>query len=189
MTLPQLIEHYGYFAVFVGALLEGETVLLIAGFTAYRGYLELPWVMACAAAGGFLSDQLFFHLGRRHGAFITTRLRSSEAQAARVNRLLARFDILLIVLIRFMYGMRIAGPALLGMSKVGAWRFALFDLIGAALWAALLGSIGFLFGRSLETVLADLHRYELLIVVAVAVAGGVFWLIVRRRRRQEEINE
>ncbi|MBI4206472.1 MAG: DedA family protein [Betaproteobacteria bacterium] len=182
MTLPQLIENYGYYAVFVGALLEGETVLVMAGFVAYRGYLELPWVMACAGVGGFLSDQLYFYLGRRHGGFIMRRLRAFEAQAARVNRLLVRYDILLIVLIRFMYGMRIAGPALIGMSAVAAWRFVLFNLMGAALWAALLTSIGFLFGRSLETVLADIHRYELLIVAAIAVAGGVFWIIMRRRR-------
>lgn len=182
MTLPELIEHYGYYAVLVGALLEGETVLVMAGFAAYRGYLALPAVMVCAAAGGFLSDQLYFYLGRRHGSFIVRRVPSFEKQSARVNRLLLRYDILVIVLVRFMYGMRIAGPALLGMSELAAWRFVLFNLVGAVLWAALLTSVGFLFGRSLETVLADIQRYELLIVVVIAAAGGIFWIIMRRRR-------
>lgn len=186
MTLPHLIEHYGYYAVFAGALLEGETVLVLGGFAAHRGYLELPWVMLCAAVGGFVSDQLYFYLGRRHGGFVTKRLRSLETQAARVNRLMVRYDVLLIVLVRFMYGMRIAGPALIGMSEVAAWRFVLFNLMGAVLWAALLTSIGFLFGRSLETVLADIHRYELAIAAVIALAGGLFWLIVRRRRKQEQ---
>lgn len=185
MTLPQLIEQYGYYAVLAGALLEGETVLIMAGFAAYRGYLELPWVMVFACAGGFLSDQLYFYLGRRHGSFVMRRLRSFESQAVRVSRLLARYDILVIVLMHFMYGMRMAGPALLGMSAVAAWRFVLFNLFGVALWAALLTGIGFLFGRSLQAVLADIHRYELAILAAIAIGGSILWIVMRWRRKEQ----
>ena len=45
MSLPQLLTDYGYWAVFVGSLLEGETILILAGFAAHRGYLSLPLVM------------------------------------------------------------------------------------------------------------------------------------------------
>ena len=45
-SLQSLIEHYGYFAVFLGCFLEGETVLVLAGFAAHMGYLSLPGVIA-----------------------------------------------------------------------------------------------------------------------------------------------
>ena len=185
MTVQQLIASYGYYAVFLGALLEGETLVVMAGFAAHRGYLELPWVMACAGAGGFLGDQFYFYLGRRHGDFVRNRIHFLEQHTGRVNRLLARYGVLVIVLMRFVYG-RIVGPALLGMSEVAAWRFALFNFCGAVLWAALIGGIGFLFGRSLEAVLPNLHRYEMLVLAALALVGAVLWAFNRMRRRNSK---
>jgi membrane protein DedA with SNARE-associated domain len=186
LTPAQLIENYGYYAVFVGALLEGETLLVMAGFAAHRGYLELPWVVACAGAGGFIGDQIYFYLGRRHRAFVLGRFRSVHQHVNRVNRLLERYDTLVIILVRFVYGLRTAGPAIIGMSQVATQRFVLFNFIGAALWAALVGGIGFLFGRGLEAALPHVHRYEMLILAGIAVTGAAVWIITRARRRNSE---
>src|SRR5271169_5451586 len=112
--LQALIQHYGYLAVFVGALLEGETILVMAGFLAHEGYLNLAGVMAVAAFGGFLGDQFFFALGRLRGRQILARFPSIQARATRVGALVIRHQNWLIVFIRFMYGLRVAGPILLG---------------------------------------------------------------------------
>jgi membrane protein DedA with SNARE-associated domain len=60
MAVESLIEEYGYIAVFVGAFLEGETVLVLAGFAAHRGHLDLPRVITMAMFAGWLGDQLYF---------------------------------------------------------------------------------------------------------------------------------
>lgn len=65
--LNHLITHYGYWAVAVGCLLEGETLLILAGIAARRGLLELPWVLAVGACAGALSDVAFFTVGRWRG--------------------------------------------------------------------------------------------------------------------------
>ena len=51
MTLQSLIENYGYLAILIGTFLEGETIVILAGFAAQLGYLELPWVIVTAIAG------------------------------------------------------------------------------------------------------------------------------------------
>ena len=56
MNLPELIESYGYWAVLAGTLLDGESVLLLAGFAAHRGYLQLQDVIGVAIIGSFLGD-------------------------------------------------------------------------------------------------------------------------------------
>jgi membrane protein DedA with SNARE-associated domain len=58
VNLPGLVEQYGYAAVFVGALAEGESVLLAAGFAAHRGLLHLPTVVATAAVAATIGDQV-----------------------------------------------------------------------------------------------------------------------------------
>ena len=73
MDVATLVHSYGYAAVFVGSFLEGETVAALGGLAAHRGYLALPWVIAIAAAGGFLSDQVFFGVGRLGGVRVVAR--------------------------------------------------------------------------------------------------------------------
>ena len=187
MDVRQLIETYGYYAVFAGALLEGETLLVMAGFAAHVGYLHLVPALACATAGGFLGDQFFFYLGRRHRAWLLARFALLREQAPRMNRLLARYDALMIPAVRFLYGLRAAGPALIGMSQVAAWRFVLLNLLGATVWALVIIGAGYAFGQGLEVALGRLHHHQKLFVLAAfAAAGAAYWIYrgVRRYRRR-----
>ena len=56
MTLIEFVAAYGYLAVLLGTLLEGETVLLLAGFAAHQGHLAIHWVLLIAFIGGTLGD-------------------------------------------------------------------------------------------------------------------------------------
>ena len=179
--LQALIEQYGHIVVFIGALLEGETVLIMAGFAAPRGYLYLPWIVLIGAAGGFLGDQIFFMAGRRHGHQLLARFPIIAVHAVRIEPLIERHSTWLILAVRFMYGLRIAGPILIGTSKVSHWRFAVLNLIGALLWAALIAGAGYLFGEALELVLAHVRRYEKWILAGILVAGVLVWMRQRRK--------
>jgi membrane protein DedA with SNARE-associated domain len=175
--LPALVDSYGYVAVAIGAFLEGETVLALAGLAANRGYLELFPVIAIAAVAGFAGDQLYFFLGRRHGARLLARFPDAAARAARFDALLARWHAPLIIAIRFMYGFRIVGPILLGMGRCERWKFVFYNAIGAMLWAPLVAGVGFAFGAAMEAALHDLKRLELwgfvVLVVGALVLGAV----------------
>jgi len=88
----------------------------------------------------------------------------------------------LIVGVRFMYGLRIVGPIAIGASGVAPGRFARYNLLGAAIWAPLVGGLGYLFGDVVEMVLGDIARYEgaLLLIVAVTLLFG----LLRKRKRK-----
>ena len=66
MDLPALLHQYGYALIFVGALVEGETLLMLGGYFAHRGYLDLARVIATAFVGAVCGDQFFFYIGRHH---------------------------------------------------------------------------------------------------------------------------
>ncbi|MGE5027135.1 MAG: DedA family protein [Betaproteobacteria bacterium] len=183
MTLAGLVQDYGYYAVLLGTFLEGETILVMAGFAAHSGYLELPWVIGIAAIGGTLGDQLYFYLGRRYGPQILARFPRLRPRAAKVTALLQRYHLPLILSIRFMYGLRTVGPLVFGMSRLGRLRFFVLNLAGALVWAVLVAGAGFLFGSALELLFADLRRYEEALLALMAGIGAVAWLIRRWRRR------
>jgi membrane protein DedA with SNARE-associated domain len=188
MDLPALIDSYGYIAVFVGAFLEGETILALAGLAASRGYLDFVMVVVVAMFAGFLGDQFYFFLGRAKGQALLERFPHWKARAQRFDAMLERWHAPLIVAVRFMYGFRVLGPIMLGMGRVPAWKFLVFNFIGAAIWAPLVASLGYAFGAMLESVLQDLRQVELLAflgIVALAVAVFAIHRLRERRARGE----
>lgn len=188
MSFMQLLTDYGYLAVFAGCLLEGETILLLAGFAAHQGHLSLPLVLTIAFVGGALGDQLFYWVGRAWGAALLGRVPGFHERARRVIDLLKRHDALLIVGIRFMYGLRIVGPIAMGAVGVSSRRFTFFNVIGAAIWAPLIGGLGYLFGHAVEALLGDVARFEevalaLIVCAAVLLALIHAWLRARSKSK------
>ena len=160
MSLAQLLSHYGYLAVFIGCLLEGETILILAGFAAHQGYLSFPLVLVLAISGGTLGDQLFFFLGRHFGIRLIEHFPSWASRVQRIHALMQRYQAGLIMGVRFLYGLRIIGPIVMGSSRISSWQFVGFNLLGAALWAVLIASTGYFFGQTLQWLFADLKHYE-----------------------------
>ena len=179
--MQQFLEHYGYFALFIGTLLEGETLLALAGYAAQQGWMSFPVVVGIAVVGGFLGDQFFFFLGRRYGDRLLTRYPKLAAKAPKVKALLCRWDAPLVVMIRFMYGLRIAGPIIIGSAGISAWRLAFFNFIGALIWAPVVAAAGYLAGHALQKIIEDIHQAETALMVVVVCAFVVGWLVYRRR--------
>ncbi len=179
--LQELVDQYGYLAVALGSLLEGETVLLLAGVAIDRGYLSFLPVVLLAFVGGTVGDQVLFMLGRRYGTTLLGRSPKWTLRARPVHALIERHQDALIVGVRFMYGLRLIGPFVIGMGKVSARRFAVLNMLGAAIWAPLVVGVGVFFGQAIGWLIDDLGHYEALALLAlVAVCVAVF--MVRQRR-------
>ena len=179
--IAALIASYGYLAVFLGTLFEGETVLLAAGFAAHRGLLQWPAVVALAFVGASLGDQLAFLLGRWRGAALIARYPALAQRAPRVHAVLEHHHVAFILTVRFLYGLRIAGPIVMGSSGLPYLRFALLDMLGAALWAPLVTGAGYFFGVALTALLGDVEHIEAAILIGILAAGFIVRLWRRRR--------
>lgn len=184
-----LIEHYGYWAVFAGAFVEGETLLVIAGFLASGGHLELASVMLFGFLGGLAGDQCYFYLGRSGGRSLLERRASWRPRLERIERILARHGTLLMLGYRFMYGVRLVTPLVLGAFGVSRLRFLAFNLINASVWAVAISTLGYAFGEVIAKMFAQVRRYEILVVVILGLAGTGVWLIRRTRERRREAAE
>lgn len=185
--LHQFIVDYGLWAVFGGTLLEGESVVVLAGFLSHQRLLHLPYVMLCAFAGSFLADQALFYLGRRYREH--RYVRRIRAQPA-FGKALAAVDLYphgFILALRFLYGLRTVGPVALGVSQVPPMRFLALNALAAAIWALCFSLVGYLFGQTIESLLGRLHGVETKLAVAAVIGAAtwlVYWWYARRRRRR-----
>jgi len=182
--LESLLTTYGYPILFIGTLMEGETVMILGGLSAHLGYLSLPWVVVIGFLGAVCGDQISFFIGRRHGPALLARYPSWNARAERVLQKLGKHQNLVILSFRFLYGLRAATPFVIGMSKISYLRFTTLGLVSAGIWAISIAVAGFYFGRAVELVLEDIKSYELELLSGVVGVALVVWLVhVYRRRR------
>ena len=165
--LPALLHQYGYLLIFLGTFAEGESLLVLGGYFAHSGYLDLSGVILTAFIAAVCGDQLFFHLGRRHATRLFERFpRLHDKVLIAVHRA-ERHQNLVVLGMRFLWGLRIALPLAMGMTRMNGLKFFWLNLLSAAVWAALFAGLGYGTHHLVNRVVDDLHRYEWWI------AGGV----------------
>lgn len=183
--MEELVANYGYVAVFIGTFLEGETILALAGVAAAYGYMSFAAICAVAVVGAFLGDQVCFFIGRRYGNRVLARFPKLAAKAPRVQAILRRWDAPAVIVLRFAYGLRIAGPIIIGTCGISPWRLAFFNFIGAVLWAPIVAGVGYLAGYALHEWMGKFKDAQVVLLGALALIAGIAWLVLRRRHKTD----
>ena len=181
--MEDLLAQFGYIAVFIGTFLEGETILALAGVAAAHGYMSYWAIVGVAIVGAFLGDQACFFIGRRYGPRILNRFPSLAAKAPRVQELLRRWDAPAVIVLRFAYGLRLAGPIVIGTCGISPWRLAMFNFIGTLIWAPLIAGIGYLAGGAIQQWLGKFQHAQIALLMLLILAAMIAWFLVQWRRR------
>ena len=186
LNMEALIEPWGYLAVVAGTFFEGETILVLGGFAAHQGYLRLDLVMLSAFAGSLCGDQVWFWIGRRFGRRWIDSHPGKAELIERVAALLDRWGAWFILSFRFLYGLRSISPVAIGLSSVSAARFACLNVISAAVWAVVVGGLGYIFGNAFEAALGKAAQWEHRVMAAATVALVIVLIhrLVRQRMRK-----
>jgi membrane protein DedA with SNARE-associated domain len=185
-SLEQLVRDYGYYALFIGTCLEGETIMVLGGIAARQDILHLPGVILLGFLGSLTGDQTIFFVSRRWGKQILARFPWLHVRMEKVNRILERHGTWYMISFRFFYGLRNPTPFVIGLSNIPTARFVALNVLGAALWAVTLGPMGYLLGALAEQILTDAKWA----ILGVAGIGAAIWLVrhllLRRARRRQK---
>lgn len=184
MDFVRLVADHGYTATFIGSLIEGETVLTVAGLAAHRGYLQFSVLLALASLGSLMGDQAYFLIGRIWGKPLLKRYPRFRPAVRRVDTLLVRYSGVAVVAVRFLYGLRTIGPIAMGASRLKWHTFLFYNAVGAVLWSAAWLGAGYFVGEVLQQLLGKLKHVEawLFVGVATVVLAMALWFHWRRRR-------
>ncbi|MFH1985122.1 MAG: DedA family protein [Pseudomonadota bacterium] len=184
--MAEWIATYGYPLLFLGTIIEGETFLLIAAVMARQGALEIVPVMAVALAGALSGDSLFFVIGKTRGAAFLDKRPHWQRRTRRLSALMNRFHVPLMLGFRFWYGMRAVIPLTFGMNRFGSGTFILLNTVGALLWVAIIGGVGFWLGDAARPLVdgaqKKLHWVLLSVIAGVAVCRRIAALKHRQPR-------
>jgi len=160
-----------------GALVPGETALIVAAALAGQGRLSLPVVIGVAAGAAVVGDNTGYLLGRRG----LRPLLEGRRASGRRRRLVARGDEFFqrhggaaVFFARWLPGLRVAAAWLAGESRMPWRRFLLWNALGGIGWASTIGTASYFLGKTASGSLGAIG------FVGVGIAAVVF-LIARRR--------
>ncbi len=195
-TLEPTLNHYGYLAIAGLVLLEdfgvpvpGETLLILGAVYAGTGRLNIWLVALLAFCGAVVGDNIGFAIGHFGGRALVERFGRyvflTQERLDKTTDFFERKGGWIIVLARFIEGLRQANGIIAGISGMHWAKFLAFNALGAALWVALWTSVGYFAGDNITSIYNAISRYTLWVAIGVAVAI-LAWIAWRVLAREEE---
>ncbi len=177
----------GYIILLLGSFIEGESVVLTAGFLAYKGYLYLPYTMAIAFLGSTFADQMLFFLGRHYGPRLLNKKPAWKVKMDKAFNLLHKYNVWFIMGFRFIYGIRTVSPFVIGASKISIKRFAILNIIAALIWAIISCGAGYLLGYffadQIDIMIEKLIGYQKIVILCLlAIIGLAIYRKYQKRK-------
>jgi len=180
-------------SVGAGVIVPGETLVILGGFYARRGELEVPALVAIVCCAAVLGDNLGFLIGRRFGrGFLERhgrRLFVTPERLERAERYYASHGGKTVFLGRFIPVVRSVGFIVAGAARMPWRRFVVYDVAGAVLWGAGHTTLGYLIGKSYERWKGYLTPVGLGVLVVLGLLIGVGKLLAARRSVEEDLDE
>ena len=184
----ELLQRYGLWAVFFGTMIEGDLTLLFSGVLARAGLFSFEEALLVGTAGGFIGDSLSYMIGARFRERART-LHFFVRAKPRVEKLMRRFGVLSVFIVKYVYGLRTTSAIFWGLAHFGFIKFAALTLASCAVWVGMLCGLGFTFATGVEKLIGDLKRLQIILLVVVVVIATVYVISRFERRVIEEEKE
>ena len=190
--VQHIVASYGYAAIFIVVMLEsagvplpGETILVsAAAFAGSKHSLELGYVVAAAAGGAILGDNIGFWVGREFGSSLLARwghlIGLDERKRKLGQYLFARHGGKIVFFGRFIALLRAFAALLAGANRLSPLRFLIFNAAGGVVWATVFGVGGYILGEGIRRIAGPFGWVALMAALVFAV---VLW---RYYKKNEE---
>jgi membrane protein DedA with SNARE-associated domain len=188
-SLEPTLDQFGYLAVLALVLIEdfgvpvpGETILVLAAVYAGTGRLNIVLVALLGFCGAVIGDNIGFAIGHFGGRRLVERyghyIFLTPERLDKTTRFFDRHGGKIIVVARFVEGLRQANGIIAGTSGMHWARFLVFNAIDAALWVLFWTSVGYFSGSHINTIYSDATRYSTYLAIAV---GALLLAYIARR--------
>ena len=204
-TLQNALNTFGYAAVALFVMIEssgipfpGETMLLLASFYAAVSHqLQIPVVIACAAFGAIIGDNIGYLIGRTGGRAFVVRYGKyvfiKPEHLARAEAYFAKHGNKTVFFGRFIAVLRAWAAFLAGINHMNWRTFLFYNAAGGILWATLYGTLGYIAGRFFHDNFAQVERLATTLgwlgtgLIVVAVLTVLFVIRMRRHKHTQTI--
>ncbi|MBS1507902.1 MAG: DedA family protein [Bacteroidetes bacterium] len=178
--MEKFINEFGYLALMVGTFFEGETAILTASSLIYRGLFEFPFTVFAGFFGSFVSDWIYYLIGRLNGKIFIAKRPKIEAKVKPVTDFFHRHKFQILFSYRFLYGFRVIIPLVIGMSGLRPLSYLFYTIVSGLIWATTISTAGYWAGRLLTIEVKTFENNFLFIMLGFALFGLTIGYLVKR---------
>lgn len=180
---------FGEAAVFVGFVLPGETGVLLGGFLAHQGHLDILTLTVIVVVSAIVGDTVGYEVGKHLGPRVLRLgiLRKHESGLDKARELLRRRGGPAVFLGRWTAFFRAVMPGIAGLSRLRYPRFLAWNALGGITWGVTFSLIGYLAGASYERVASSVGTGAAVVVAVIVVVAFVVWRVRRRGQERDDL--
>ena len=181
-----LLQRYGYGASFAAVMVEGmgiptpgQTLLMASALEAAAGRMNITLILFLVTVAAILGNSIGYAIGRWGGRKALNKLNVNLQRQQRLEDLFKRRGGVVILLARFLDGLRQLNGIVAGFLQMPWWTFTAYNIAGALLWTCSWGLGTYILGRDIHFIAAFFHRHRLFLLAlgAVAMVSLVVYLL------------
>jgi len=172
-----LLQRYGYGAAFAAVMAEGmgiptpgQTLLMAGAAEAAEGRMSIALLVILVTIAATLGNSVGYAIGRWGGRAALNKLKVNPQRQQHLDELFKRRGGMVILLARFLDGLRQLNGIVAGVLRMPWWTFTAYNVAGALLWTCTWGLGTYYLGRDIHVIAAFFHRHRLLLLVLGAIA-------------------
>jgi membrane protein DedA with SNARE-associated domain len=184
-----LLERYGYWAAFAAVMPEGigiptpgQTLLMASALEAAQGRMNIGLLLLLVTTAATLGNSVGYAIGRWGGRMVLDKLKINSRRQQHLDDLVKRHGGLVILLARFLDGLRQLNGIVAGMMRMPWWTFTAYNVSGAILWTCAWGLGSYYLGRDVHVIAGFFHRHRWTLYVAGVIAFLALVLYLLRFR-------
>jgi len=179
------ISTYGYIALFIYSLGGGFVALLGAGVLAYLGKMDLATSMSVAFVANALGDVLLVYLARYQKSMMMEGIKKHRRKLALSHILMKKYGSWIILIQKFVYGIKTLIPIAIGLTKYDFKKFVMFNIGSSAIWTFVVGFGSFYSGEALVKVAGVVSERPWIAIVILVVFAGSLWLYLEKATKKK----
>ena len=194
-NVQPLLQRYGYGAAFAAVLVEGmgvptpgQTLLMAAAVEAAEGRMSIGLLLFVVTTAAIFGNSVGYAIGRWGGRAALNKLNVNAQRQQRLDDLFRRRGGVVVLLARFLDGLRQLNGIAAGVLQMPWWTFTAYNIAGAILWTCAWGLGTYFLGRDINFLAAFFHKHAgwLYVMGLVILVTLIFYLLRARSVRSEK---
>ena len=178
------LATYGYIGLFLYSLGGGFVAIIGAGVLSFMGKMDLTTSITIAFIANALGDFLLFYMARYQKSMMMDGLRKHRRKLALAHVMMKKNGSWIILIQKFVYGIKTLIPIAIGLTKYDFKRFAVLNVLSAGVWALVFGLGSYYSGSALVKLAEIISEKPWIAPMILVVFGGALWLYMEKATKK-----
>lgn len=179
------LETYGYIGLFLYSMGGGFAAIVVAGVLSFMGKMDITLSITLAFISNALGSFMLFYMARYQKAMMMDGLREHRRKLALAHILLKRSGSWIIVAQKFIYGVKTIIPIAIGLTRYDFKKFAILNIIGAALWSLTFGLGSYYSGGFLVKLTELITSNPWIAPLLLVTFASVLWIYLSKATKKK----